>query len=157
MLSKILGSKGSTTSEEDSLHDELVQKISKMNLTEMRSYVKNNILDLPVSEYGIIEVMNRLTLENEESSQRYIKADDMDSKKKKAMDLVISILEHKMLTIKAIEKTKNFVDIYAQIIVDYDQDNKQIYYSKLKNTIINSISRIEAKMDITSRIDFINK
>lgn len=157
MLSKILGSKGSATSQEACSHEELVQKVSKMNLTEMRSYVKNKILDFPISEDGIIEVINRVTIENEESSQRYIKADDMDSKKKKAMDLVISILEHKMLTVKAIERAKNFMDVYAQIIVDYDQENKEIYYSKLKNAVVQSIGRIEARIDMTSKIDFINK
>ena len=157
MLSKILGSKGSDTAKKDSLHDELVQKILKMNLTEMRSYVKNNILDLVVSEDGINEVMRRVTLKNEESSQRYIKIDDMDSKKKKAMDLVIAVLGHKMLTVEAIERAKEFMDVYAQIILDYDQENKEIYHSKLNSTIIHSISRIEAKMDMSSKIDFISR
>ena len=92
MLSKILGLKKNDKPDKD---EELAEKISKMNLTEMRSYLNNRIPTLEVSKNGLVEILKKLTTLNEKSSKRYIEIDDMDSKKKSGFDIVIHIATHK--------------------------------------------------------------
>ena len=45
MFGNILGKKKSEVSSEDKNHADLVQKISKMKLTDMRAYINNKILN----------------------------------------------------------------------------------------------------------------
>ena len=50
MFGNILGKKKSEVSSEDREHAELVEKISKMKLTDMRAYINNRILNFEVNE-----------------------------------------------------------------------------------------------------------
>ena len=100
-LSKVLGKKKKT--EEDSLYKELNNKISKMNLNDMRSYINNKVVDFSVSEDGVEEVIKRLISINKETSKRFIEIDDMDIKIKKAFELIITILENKKITVVGLE------------------------------------------------------
>lgn len=95
MFSKMLGKIKNSSSDENREHRELVDKISKMNLTDMRTYINNRIPDLPVSEDGLSEILYRLLKVDEKTSKRYIEIDDMDSKIKKGLELVLSILSNK--------------------------------------------------------------
>jgi len=151
MFGKILGrTKNDATTKE---YSDLVIKIAQMNLTDMRAYVKNSISGLEPSEDGLIAIMERL-LKQDANNKRYIESDDNDSKLKKAFDLVIAIAEHKKITVKVVEQIQSFIEVYAELIKKYDTDNKQIYASKLKNSLskainnITEISKLNKKMKI---------
>ena len=153
MFSSILGKK-EETSDSDSKYEEVFQKISKMNLTEMRSYVNNKIKDFEVTKEGLLAVMKRLVMEDENTSKRYIKDDDMDSKIKKAFELVLIVSTNKKICIAAIELIQQFTEVYADIIAKYDQEHKQIYSSRFKDSIENAVNlvgevtKIERKMGV---------
>jgi len=150
MFSKILGKKNTA----DAL-PEIVAKISKMSLSEMSSYVKNKIPDEEVDEDGLIAVMNRLLSVDEKSSNRYIKEDDMDSKIKKAFELVMLVAKNKKVTVKAVELIQEFTLVYADIIKNYDTQNKQIYGSRLNDSIKNAVDMINSIADINNKMTVI--
>jgi len=149
MFGNILGRDKNSSSS-----SELVQKISKMNLPEMRSYVNNKAFNLELCEDGLVEVLKKLTTLNEESEKRYIQVDDMDSKIKKGFDLVITISSSKKISVEAVELIQEFNTVYKEIIAKFDQENKQIYASKLNDALetalkgVNRRSELERKLNI---------
>jgi len=154
MFNKIFSknsSKEEKSEEKDSL---LIQRLPSMNLTDMRLYVKNSIHEMESTENGLVEILKRLTLEDETSSKRYIESDNMDSKIKKAFDLVIVIAEHKKITLDAVELIQEFINVYQGIILNFDRQNKQIYESKLRTALeksiegVNQITALQRKMDV---------
>ena len=60
MFSKILGKVKQSRD-----YAELVHRVSKMNLTQMREFIHNKVPDLEIDEYGITEVMRRLVDEDD--------------------------------------------------------------------------------------------
>ncbi len=156
MFKGILGRKKEEISEENSAHAALVEKISKMNLTEMRSYIKNKIQDLEVSEDGLNVVMRRLT-EDSKSKKYYLKADDMDSKKKKAFDLVLSIAENKKINLVTVELIQKFIEIYENIIAEYDKEYKEIYASRFVDAVNNALAGINQKMALKNKMDVLGE
>jgi hypothetical protein len=157
MFGNILGKKKSEVSSEDKNHAELVQKISKMKLTDMRAYINNKILNFEVDEDGLVEVLRKLTTRNSETSKRYIEIDDMDSKIKKAFDLVISIASHAKITVVAVELIQEFITLYNDIIVKFDRDNKQIYESKLKDSLDRAIGNIGEMADLKRKMNVLGE
>jgi len=157
MFSKILGRKKEDIGSEDPQHRELVEKISTMNLTEMRSYINNKIKEFPLTEDGLTEVMNRLVNEDKKSKEFYIKSDDMDSKKKKAFDLVLSIAKNKKISLVAIEHIQKFVIVYKDIIDDYDQQNKEIYASRFVDAINFALASIAEKAALKNKMDLLGE
>jgi len=155
MFSKILGKLGSGTTNNNSDNAEITQKIAKMNLTEMRAYIINKVPDFESNEEGIIEVMKRLIVEDETTQKRYIESDDMDSKIKKAFELVLIILEHKKITVVAIELVQKFIELYSDIIEKFDTDNKQIYGSRLKELLQKSIESMNMKAELSKKMSVI--
>jgi len=151
MFGNILGRKKEDISKEDKANSEIESKILKMNLTDMRAYVKNNMGDFESCEDGLISVMARLNTLNEETSKRYIELDDMDSKKKKGFDLVIVIAGHKKMTVTALEMIQKFIELYEDIIDKYDHDNKQIYKSKLNTALENAMKTIVAMNEVNEK------
>lgn len=152
MLGKILGRK-KKESNGDKSHEELVQKIAKMNLTDMRNYVNAKQKDLEIDEDGLCEVMRRL-LSKDSDSKRFIESDAMDSKIKKAFELVLVVAASKKITVVAIELIQEFIEQYLDIIKKYDSDNKEIYESRLKDAVSNAtniiveITEIKKKMGV---------
>jgi len=135
----------------------LIEKISKMNLTEMRSYVKNRIKNFEVSVEGINEIMKKLTSLDEKTQTYYIKSDDMDTKKKKAFELLIAILTSKHIDIQTIELTQSFLEIYKNLIDDFDSRNKQIYASKLRDTLESAIETINKYTQFQQKMNVLGK
>jgi len=154
MFENLLGRKKKDISIDDQNHSVLLSKIDKMNLTEMRSYVKNNILGMESSSDGLSIVLRKIIDKNKTTSKRYIENGDMDSKIKKAFELVLAIAGHKKITVVIIEQIQEFIDVYADIILKFDTDNKEIYASRLKKAIkqgittVNSMTVINTKMKI---------
>lgn len=135
---------------------ELISRISKMNLTDMRLYVNNKIVGLELSEKGLNEVLKKLTSEDEKSSKRYIEIDDDHSKIKKGFDLVILICESKKISASTVELIQNFIETYSDIIIDYDNKNKQIYVTKLKDSIEKAVERINNISEIKNKMNVLN-
>ena len=151
MLGKFLG-RNKKQSPKEEKNKELIEKIEKMNLTDMRLYVNNQLNDFAVCEDGLIEVMKRLVKVDENTKKRYLSKDDMDTKIKKAFDLVIVIGANKKVSIKVTGLMQEFLKVYSKIILDYDTKHKQIYSTKLKNCIEKSIMTIGNVTEIQRRI-----
>lgn len=140
MFGKILGKK--QESSQDDKSKEILQRITKMNLSDMRVYVNNKLNDLEICEIGLREVIKRL-ISKDEKGNRFIEIDAMDSKIKKAFDLVILVAGNKKITIDTTEGIQEFIELYQDIITKFDTDNKQIYASKLKDALSSSITNLE--------------
>ncbi len=134
---------------ESSTDNNIKEKISKMNLSELKSYVNNKINKFDVCEEGLIEVM-RMLISMDSHEKMFIEADAMDSKKIKAFELVILIASSKKVTIVSSELIQEFMDIYKDVIAQVDKDNMQIYSSRLKNSLVHSITTIE-KMTLMNK------
>ena len=154
MFGNILGRDKKEPETAESTHSEVIAKIDKMNLTDMRAYLKNNMTGFESCSDGLIEVMNKLLTKNEDTLKRYIELDDMDIKKKKGFELVITISEHKKITVRSIEQIQEFIDFYKDVIEKFDTDNKQIYASKLRNAIENGMKTVElmTKVDREAKV-----
>jgi hypothetical protein len=154
MLKNILGKKSSKENSGDKAHKELIEKIAKMNLTEMRAYVRDSITALPVTEDGLNEVLRKLIDVDAVTKKRYINPDDDDSKKKKAFDIIILAVSSKKITMKTIELIQQFLEVYNDIIDEYDKTHKDIYKSRITNAlsqgilIIDELTKIKRKMRI---------
>jgi len=149
MFSKLLGKLSSEETNEDS---KLQEKIAKMDLAEMRLYVNEKLTDFKVTEFGLHEIIKKLISKNESTSQYYIAQNDMDSKRKKVLELLILILAHKSISVVAVESAEEFLEVYEDMIKKYDYDNKNIYNKKIKDMMSLAIDRINMKSHINEVI-----
>jgi len=116
---------------------EIEQKVSKMNLADMRNYVNTD-----VTEAGLEAIMKKLTIFNERTKSFYLKTSDMDSKKKKAFDLVLSISGHIKITMTVAEEIQEFFVIYAKIIKEYDKEKSDIYTSRFDSAVLSAMDNL---------------
>lgn len=151
MFSKILGRKKDDVSAKDKEYSEIEKKVSKMNLTDMRSYVKGQMSTFELSEDGLCEIMRRLNSVDKKTSKRFIDIDDMDSKIKKAFDLVILVGASKKITIETIELIQEYITMYEDMIEKYDQEHKEIYASRLNDSVKKALSTIELMTEINHK------
>jgi hypothetical protein len=153
MFNNLFGKK-SEVNDESKVNAHITEKIVHMNLTDMRAYLNNRITGFDVCEFGLSEVMRKLTLEDTESEQRYLHIDDMDTKIKKAFDLVLMIAVNKKISVTTVEYIQQFIEVYKEIIHSFDTRNKQIYGSTLNDALkmaitgVNSIEELKNKMKI---------
>ena len=155
MFSNLLG-KNKEEASEDKEHLALVEKISKMNLTDMRVYVNNKLTSFEVSEDGLSEVMRKL-VSKDSNEKRFIQSDAMDSKIKKAFDLVILIATNKKVNLVTLELMQEFMVLYEDIIIKFDIDNKQIYDDKLKNALANCLATVETLTEMNRKMDVLGE
>ena len=141
LLNNILGSQGKK-------NKKLEYKIANMDLPNMRLYVNGKLDAFKVDAFGLNEIVKKLTHENKETSKHFMQDDDMDSKKKKVLDLIVLILANKKTSITVIESIHLFLDVYEELIKKYDTDNKQIYEKRIKDLINLAIKRIEIETNI---------
>ena len=153
MFGNILGRKQEEISEEDKANAAVVDRISKMNLTDMRAYVRNGMSGFESCEDGLVAVMSRLLTKNEDTLKRYIEIDDMDSKVKKGFELVLSVAEHKKVTVTSVEQIQEFITLYDDIILKFDTANKQIYSSRLNDALDKSLKTIETMAEINRKAE----
>ena len=149
MFSKLLGKKNSVENKELSL---LEEKIAKMDLAEMRLYVNGKLESFKVSEFGLNEVVKKLISKNADSSKYYIAENDLDSKRKKALNLLVLILENKNISVLIVESAQEFLEVYEEMINKYDYDNQDIYKNRIKKLINLAIQKIDAKSTINEVI-----
>lgn len=157
MFSNLFDKKNDKASKEEQENSELAEKISKMNLTEMKSYVRGKIPDFRLSKEGLKEVMKRLVKEDSNTSKRYLQPDDMETKMKKAFELVLTISTSNKMSVETIELIQEFIIVYKDIIVKYDRDNKQIYGSRLTECIEKSIMIVSQMADYNLRSKIIGE
>lgn len=149
MIKKLFGKKKEDDASE-SAYAELIEKIQKMNLTEMRSYV-NGRLDLELCEEGLLAIITKLTT--------YLSDDDMDSKKKKAFDLILLIAASKHISVGIVEAIQVFIQSNRLIIEDFDKKNKEIYQSRFNDAIdlafknMQEITALKNKMNLLGEND----
>jgi Ni,Fe-hydrogenase III component G len=154
MFSGILGKKKEKKSASEHTNSEIVLKVSKMNLTEMRAYVNNKLANDEITEDGLHEVMKKLITPHETTMKLYIQIDDMDQKKKKAFDLILLISKSKKITIETVELMQKFTLLCEDIIKKFDQDYKEIYESKLNDAVehalvnLNELAELQKKMNV---------
>jgi len=144
MFGKILGKKKDDKNESSKELLEVSKKIESMNLTEMRTYVNNKISSFEISTLGLLAVMNKLTVADSTTKKFYILEDDMDSKKKKAFDLVLMIAQNKKLDLNVLNIIQEFSHVYENIITQFDTDNKEIYTSRFKDMVNQAIAAFSA-------------
>ncbi len=156
MLGKLISKIKNKEESPDKKHLELVDKISKMNLVDMRAYVKNSMQGFETSEEGLVEVLKKLTEVNSTNSKRYIELDDMDDKIRKAFELILLISVDKRMTIDALELIQEFTKIYSDVILQYDTKHKQIYASRLKDAIEQGILAITKKANFETKQKVLN-
>lgn len=154
MMKNIFGSLKDTFRKKESIDPKMIEKISKMNLSDMRLYLKNGIKDFELSTDGLNEVLKKLVSPVNEKGELYLKADDADSKKKKAFELVLLAAGSIKISVKAIEHMQQFVEIYKDIIRDYDEQQIDIYHSRIIKAIeiaienMYKINNIEKSLDM---------
>jgi type II secretory pathway component GspD/PulD (secretin) len=157
MFSSILGRKKGEISKDDKEYKALIEKISHMNLTQMRDYINNKLKDFPVSEDGLNAVIRHLITVDAKTKQYYIQASDMDSKKKKAFDLVLAIAKHKQVNVVTVELIQKFIDTYKEIIHAYDKEHKEIYESRLNESIKHSLQTIAQKAELQNKMNILKQ
>ena len=155
MFGKILGKNKEETNTKTS-YNEIVNKISKMNLTDMRLYVNNKLTSFEISEDGLYEVMRRL-VSKDDNNRRFIESDAMESKIKKAFDLVIIISKSKKINVKTTELIQQFIELYKDILHKYDTDNKEIYTSRLNDALANAIIMVNGKTDYKLKMKVLDR
>jgi hypothetical protein len=154
MISKIFGKK---KNEKDGDKDiaELEQKISKMNLTDLRLYVRGK-LDVELNEEGLILVLEKL-ISKINDKRYYLDSSDDDSKLKKAFDIVISIAKSKKVTVKAVELISEFIQTYEKLIKEYDKRNKDIYHDRLMKSVDVATEIIELKVALENKMNILEQ
>jgi hypothetical protein len=145
-----------SSSSDNQENRELVDRISKMNLTDMRAYINNRVPDFPVDEEGLSEILHKLLEVDEKTSKRYIDIDDMDSKIKKGFDLILVILKNKKITVTTIELVNEYLELSRDMVQKYDKDNKQIYCTKFKDSIALAVDNMNAKSELQRKMDVIS-
>jgi len=152
MFGSILGKKKENTGVDD-----IALKVSKMNLTEMRSYVNNRLDDFEITPDGLIEVIKKLTAIDEKNSKTYLQIDDMDSKKKKGFDLVLIIANSKYISVEVIEFLQEFIKVYEELITKYDIDFKEIYASRFLDVIELAIDNVNKQTEFQRKQKVLGK
>ncbi len=157
MFSSLLKKKETQDTKMDESLQKLISKIDTMNLTEMRSYVKGNIKELEVTADGLNLVLERLIKVDANTNKTYINQDDMDSKKKKAFDLVLTILTNKKINIQTIELVQSFLNLYKEILSQYDKKNKDIYASRFSDAISSAVAMMELMTDMNNKMNVLSE
>jgi hypothetical protein len=155
MFSGVLDKKKKSVSEHT--NSEIVLKVSKMNLTEMRAYVNNKLANEETKEDGLYEVMKKLITPHETTMKLYIQMDDMDQKKKKAFELIFLISKSKKITIETVELMQKFTVLYVDIIKKFDQDYKEIYESKLGDAIKHALVNLNELAELQKKINILGE
>lgn len=155
MLKKLLGKDKESISKNDT--KQLAEYISKAGLTELRSLLLGQVTRFKVDENTVIEVLKKLTSQDENTKKRFLEKDDNDIKLKKAFDTVITAAKSKEVSIDAVEQIEKFMTMYKDLIDDYDLRNKQVYMHKITKAAEHSLSFIEQIINYLNKITVINK
>ena len=154
MFKKLLGK--SENKSENGLK-ELQEYLSKIGISEMRTLLLGQVEKFPVDENMIIEILKKITHEDEKTNKRFLENNDTDIKLKKAFDTVITAASSKKVTVEAIELMQKFVLMYKDLIESFDTRNKQIYMHKLTKATELSINTVEQLTAYMNKMAVINR
>lgn len=157
MFSKILGKKKGVTEQGEIPNKELLSKISKMNLVEMRAYINNKLQELPLCEDGLSAIITKLSEPNEQTKKLYLQIDDMDTKKRKAFELILLMAKSQKITFKTVEGMQAFLEVYDELIKQYDKEHKDIYADKLSSAVKLALSNIEEIAALKSKMELLGE
>ena len=133
----------------------IVDRVSNMNLLDMRVYANNKLDGFGICEDGLCEIMRKVNSKDTKTGKAFIQNDAMDSKKKKAFDLVIIVASSSKVTIVLVELIQEFIDSYQELILKFDTDNKQIYGDKLKTALNGAIETISTMTELNRKMKII--
>ena len=105
----------------------------------------------------MIQVVKHISSPSEETENLYLQVDDMDSKKKKAFELILAVSKSAKISLEAVEAMQEFVKVYADIIEKFDQDYKEIYKSRLDDAIEHSLSNINALAELQRKMEVLGE
>ena len=154
MFKKLLGK--SENKSENGLK-ELQEYLSKIGISEMRTLLLGQVEKFPVDENMIIEILKKITHEDEKTNKRFLENNDTDIKLKKAFDTVITAASSKKVTVEAIELIQKFILMYKDLIESFDTRNKQIYMHKLTKATELSINTVEQLTAYMNKMAVINR
>jgi len=129
---------------------ELQLKIEKMNLSELRLYIRDKMEGFSLSEEGLNEVLKRL-ISKINDSRYFLDNSDDDSKLKKAFELVLNISKSRKVNFKSVELIAAFLYTYDALIREYDQKHKEIYQDRLNKAIDRANMMVEAKTSLDDK------
>ena len=154
MIKKLLG-KSENKSENSA--KEFQEYLSKIGISDMRTLLLGQVEKFPVDENMIIEILKKITHEDEKTNKRFLENNDTDIKLKKAFDTVITAASSKKVTVEAIELMQKFVLMYKDLIESFDTRNKQIYMHKLTKATELSINTVEQLTAYMNKMAVINR
>ena len=131
--------------------------LSKIGISDMRTLLLGQVEKFPVDENMIIEILKKITHEDEKTNKRFLENNDTDIKLKKAFDTVITAASSKKVTVEAIELMQKFVLMYKDLIESFDTRNKQIYMHKLTKATELSINTVEQLTAYMNKMAVINR
>ena len=155
MFGNILGKKKDNRASSEAAKIDL--KISKMNLTEMRSYVNNRLSDFKISKDGLIVVMKKIVKRDDEHYKTYLQLDDMDIKKKKGFELILMISKNKHISVEVVELMQEFVTTYDELIKKFDSDYSEIYASRLTDAIEVAINNVNSHLELQRKVNVLGE
>jgi hypothetical protein len=154
MFSKLLGK--STNATESNIKP-LQEYLSNLGLSEIRTLLLGQVEKFPVDEEMIIEILKKMTHQEEKTGKRFIEVTDNDMKLKKTFDIVITAASSKKMSVDAIELIQKFIQMYTDLIEAFDKRNKQIYMHKLTKAIELSIEMVEQMTAYMNKMAVINR
>ena len=99
----------------------------------------------------------KVLVSKDTKDRRFIESDAMESKIKKAFDLVIIVAKSKKMSIDTTELIQTFIELYSDIIQRFDNDNKQIYSSKLKDSVNTSLATLQTMNNLKKKMNILDK
>lgn len=154
MFNKLLG-KSEKTGENN--QKALQEHLSKIGISDMRTLLLGQIEKFPVDEVLIVEVLKKMTYQDEKTGKRFLEESDNDMKLKRAFDTIITAASNKKISVEAVELIQKFILMYTDLIEGYDKRNKQIYMHKLTKAIELSISMVEQLTAYMNKMAVINR
>jgi hypothetical protein len=134
--------------------EELREKIFSMKLSDLILYIKGKMEGTPLTEEGVIFVLERLSAKINDK-RYFLDNDDDDSKLKKAFDLVITISKSRQVSVKAMEQIAEFYKTYEKLIYEYDRRHKDIYSERIKKAVETAMMMIEGKAALKNKMQIL--
>lgn len=131
-----------------------------LSLTDLRRYINGEDPTHPPSEAMLIDVlkhvMNRETpSEAFPQGKRCVDTNDNDVRIKKLLDLGLSIARSKKVGVESLAMLLEFIDMYDDIIEDYDTRHKEIYKTRFLEQVKSAITTVETKMHLHDKFQLL--
>lgn len=146
------------TTKDDASDTVFKSLIATWTLTDIKTYLQNKNPEFPLTEHGLLIVLERFTT-REKPSDKYpngkceVELDDNDIRIKKAFDIILLVAKSSTLSMEGIEKMEAFREMHTDVIEKFDKNNAQTYEHKLKEAVANAIIMVETKKGIENSLN----